>query len=199
METPQSILDFWFGSEADDQLCARQQASLWWQKKPEVDNAIRERFAPTLRQAAAGELQGWLEHAQGRLALILLADQFTRNMYRDTAQAFEYDHLARNWCREGLRNGDHLKLRRIERVFFYLPMEHSEFLEDQQLSVSLFQQLHTESAKDGESPFSGFADYAQKHYDIVRRFGRFPHRNRILERESTPAEAAFLLEKGSSF
>lgn len=199
METPDSVLEFWFGTETDDKLIAKSQGPLWWRKKPEVDRMIEDRFGATLQLAADGGLADWLQHPQGRLALILVTDQFPRNMYRDTPQAFEYDHLARQWCRAGLADGSHLRLRPVQRMFFYLPLEHSEFLEDQRQSLHLYTQLVDSLPPDRRGDFAGYLDFARRHYDIVARFGRFPHRNRILERESSEAELAFLTERGSSF
>jgi uncharacterized protein (DUF924 family) len=199
METPDSVLEFWFGTETDEKLIAEKQGPLWWKKKPEVDRLIKDRFAATTQLAAEGGLTEWLQHRHGRLALILLTDQFPRNMYRDTPQAFDYDHLARQWCRSGLADGSHLQLNAAQRIFFYLPLEHSEFLEDQRQSVGLYTQLVEGLPADKRADFAGYIDYAQRHHDIVRRFGRFPHRNRILGRESTEAELTFLTERGSSF
>ncbi|HEY0844597.1 MAG TPA: DUF924 family protein [Noviherbaspirillum sp.] len=194
-ETPDSIRDFWFGASQDDATVAAEQSSLWWTKHPDTDRRIRERFEPWLQKAAAGELDHWAAMPRGRLALILLTDQFPRNMYRNTPQAFAFDALARRWCMEGLRDGADRQLRPIERVFFYLPLEHAESLEDQERAVSLFRAL-AEQAGPG---FDGYLNYAIRHRDVIARFGRFPHRNRILGRVSTPEEAAFLTEPGSSF
>ena len=120
-------------------------------------------------------------------------------MYRDTAQAFAYDGLARTWCTEGLAIGIDQELRPIERVFFYLPLEHAESLEDQDRCVALFERL-LQDVPPGQRPvFEGFYDFALRHRVIIERFGRYPHRNAILGRPSSPEEAAFLQEKGSSF
>jgi uncharacterized protein (DUF924 family) len=202
METPDTIHQFWFGTDSDDARVAEEKSHLWWMKNPQTDREIRARFLGTLEQAARSELRAWLESARGRLALILLTDQFPRNIFRDTPRAFEFDHLARNWCVEGLDAGVDAGLRPIERVFFCLPLEHSESAADQERAVSLFQALHDEVAETDEahrSTFAGFLDYAHRHREVIARFGRFPHRNRILGRASTAEEAAFLLQPGSSF
>ncbi|MGH8807268.1 MAG: DUF924 family protein [Noviherbaspirillum sp.] len=199
METTETINAFWFGTLADDKAVADERARLWWAKNTAVDADIRRRFESCVTQAAKGELHAWTATPSGRLALILLADQFTRNMYRDTPAAFALDPLARAWCREGLRDGADRALRPIERVFFYLPLEHSESLEEQDRAVSLFEQLASEVRAEHKANFDGFLDFAVRHRDVIRRFGRFPHRNRILDRESSPEERAFLLQKGSSF
>lgn len=199
METPDTIRAFWFGSGADDATVAASQSKLWWAQHPDTDELIRQRFEDCLRKAARGELDAWRETPPGRLALILLADQFTRNMYRDTAQAFAYDPLAQAWCKEGLQLGADRALRPIERVFFYLPLEHSESLDDQERALVLFRELAAGVDARQRESFDGFLDFAQRHRDVVARFGRFPHRNRILGRDSTPEELAYLAQPGSSF
>jgi uncharacterized protein (DUF924 family) len=199
METQDTILEFWFGLNADDKAVAAEQSKLWWMKHPETDQRIRQRFEAYVAKAANGELDTWSATPRGRLALILLTDQFPRNIYRDTPQAFSFDPLARSWSKEGIRHGLDKSLRPIERVFFYLPLEHSESLEDQEQSVALYQELIADAGPEQKSTFDGFLDFAIRHRDIVKRFDRFPHRNRILGRKSTAEEIAFLQEKGSSF
>ncbi len=199
METPDSILAFWFGSEPDDAAVAGAQSRLWWGKDATVDAAMGERFTPWVDRAARGELDAWRNAPRGRLALILLADQFPRNIHRGTAAAFALDPLARRWCREGLTAGADRALRPIERVFFYLPLEHSESLDDQEDAVALYRGLMTELDARLQPVFAGFLDYALRHRDVVARFGRFPHRNRLLGRPSTAEEEAFLATPGSSF
>lgn len=199
METPDSIHAFWFGTRLDDALVAKEQSKLWWVKNPRTDQLIRERFESVVRMAAQGELDAWRATPQGRLALILLTDQFPRNMYRNTPQAFAFDPLALAWCKEGLQAGAHETLRPIERVFFYLPLEHSESLQDQERAVALFQALVDSVPPSHKEDFAGFLDYAVRHREVIARFGRFPHRNVILGRTSTPEEVAFLKEPGSSF
>jgi uncharacterized protein (DUF924 family) len=193
VETEDSIRAFWFG-DGDDATAAREKSSLWWSKDEAVDRAMRERFEPALQLAAARGMDGWRDTPQGLLALILLTDQFPRNIYRNTPQAFAFDPLALTWCKDGIDRGADRALRPIERVFFYLPLEHSESLHDQYLAVALFDKL-----READSMYAGYHDFAIRHRDIIERFGRFPHRNAILGRESTPEELAFLQEKGSSF
>jgi len=198
-ETIQSILGFWFGDAADDTAAAASQAGLWWGKNDEADRQIGERFEAMLQQAAAGELDAWKQTPQGRLALILLLDQFPRNIYRGTPQAFAYDARARQLTLEGLESGDDKALRPIERVFFYLPLEHAEDLSLQQRCVALFEQLQSSLPEEVAKVFGGFTDFAHKHLVIIERFGRFPHRNDTLGRESTAEEIAFLATPNSSF
>ncbi|MBI1904900.1 MAG: DUF924 domain-containing protein [Rhodocyclales bacterium] len=199
METALTLLRFWFGTSDDDAQVARTQSALWWNKDQDTDATIRARFAGLLAQAAEGELDGWLATPHGRLALIVLTDQFPRNMYRDTPEAFAFDHLARAWCEAGLALGEDQPLRPIERVFFYLPLEHSEALEDQQRAVALFEALSKEGTASLRPILASNLDFARRHRDIIARFGRYPHRNRILGRTSTREETEFLREKGSSF
>lgn len=199
METVGSIRQFWFGVGGDDAEVAARQTKLWWAKDAAVDRAIAARFAGCTDRAAAHALDDWKATADGRLALILLTDQFPRNMYRDTPQAFAFDALARAWCEEGLQEGADRLLRPVERVFFYLPLEHSESLEDQLHAVALFEQLLDEVPAVHKTAFAGFLDFAQRHREVIEHFGRFPHRNRILGRASTEEEQAFLRQKGSSF
>lgn len=199
MENAGTILRFWFGTASDDLEVAEECGKLWWKKNPQVDCEIRERFATVLDAAVNGQCSHWLSNAHGRLALIILTDQFSRNMYRDTPRAFATDHLALSWCKGGLAAGVDRKLRPIERVFLYVPLEHSESIQDQNLCVTLFTKL-AESVSDVQRKlFDGYLDYAVRHRDIVLRFGRFPHRNAILGRESTDEEITFLQQPGSSF
>ncbi len=150
-----------------------------------------------VRSAATGELNEWLATARGRLALIILTDQFPRNIYRDTARAFSCDSKALAWCLEGLHGRSDRELRPIERVFFYLPLEHAESREHQAKSVECFTELAASVPMEQRSTFEEYLDFAMRHRDIIDRFGRFPHRNNILRRESTAEELAFLTQSGS--
>jgi uncharacterized protein (DUF924 family) len=199
METPQTILDYWFGDTPDDPRTPDRQAKLWWAKDAGQDDVIRTRFKTVVRQAGTGMLEDWQRTPDGRLALIVLTDQFPRNIYRDTPQAFASDEAARRYCKDGLELGADAQLLPLQRVFFYLPLEHSESLADQDRSVALFQALLDQSRPEWRKAFEGYLDYAIRHRDIIARFGRFPHRNRILERESTAEELAFLEQPGSAF
>jgi len=197
--TIEEILDFWFGSNPDDAAVAKEKAALWWSKNPQIDDEIRQRFANFATKAAAGELSDWQSIPSGRLALILLTDQFPRNIYRDSPRAFAYDAKALALCVNGIDQGLDLKLRPIERVFFYLPLEHAESVEHQQRAVKYFGELVALVRAEQKPTFNEYLDFAVRHHDIIARFGRFPHRNRILGRQSTPEEVAFLAEPGSSF
>lgn len=199
MANPRQILDFWFGTETDDMAIADRQASLWWAKSVETDARIKQQFEPTVQAAATGALDAWLATPQGRLALILLTDQLPRNIYRDTPQAFAFDTQARALCNNGLAQGHDQALRPIERVFFYLPLEHSEDRDDQARCVALMQQLADAAAPAHQQLYEGYLDFALRHQIIVDRFGRFPHRNQILGRAHTAEEQQFLQQPGSGF
>ena len=199
LTTPETILDFWFGSTPDDTVVAKEQADLWWSKNKATDDEIRRRFEIYLILAVSEQLNDWLSTPRGRLALIILTDQFPRNIYRDTARAFSCDEKALTWCIEGLEQKIDRKLRLIERVFFYLPLEHGEYIEHQDLSVKCFSELAADVPGEQKSIFEDYLSYAIRHREIIERFGRFPHRNKVLGRESTPEELAFLSEPESSF
>jgi uncharacterized protein (DUF924 family) len=197
--TPETILDFWLGSKPDDAVVAKERADLWWSKNKATDDEIRRRFEIYVVLAISEHLNDWLSTPSGRLALIILTDQFPRNIYRDTARAFSCDKKALTWCIEGLENKVDRQLRPIERVFFYLPLEHGEYIEHQDLSVKCFSELLSSAPADQRGIFEEYLSYAIRHREIIQRFGRFPHRNKVLGRESTPDELAFLAEPGSSF
>ena len=200
MQPWQPLLDLWFGDEADDVLRATRQAPLWWGKSSETDALLASRFGELAEAAAKGSLAHWADAPSGRLALILLLDQLPRNIHRGTPAAFAQDPLARDLCLKGLSIGADKSLSPLERVFFYLPLEHAESREQQVRSVSLFEALAAEQAgTPAQATFAGFADFARRHQVIIERFGRFPHRNDILGRTSTPEEAAFLQQPGSGF
>jgi uncharacterized protein (DUF924 family) len=199
MESVDSILHYWFGNSADDAEVVREKTVLWWKKNPEVDEEIRRRFEAMLESEIKGELASWGNSPRGQLARMLLLDQFPRNMYRGTARAFAYDEQARRLARQALDQGVDRKLRPVERVFIYLPFEHSEDVQDQATGVQLFEALLEEVPATVKQPFQNFLDFAKKHKEIVDNFKRFPHRNPLLGRESTPQELEFLKRPGSSF
>lgn len=199
MEDQSSVINYWFGTDPDDARVAQERASLWWAKKPSVDDEIRRRFGPLVTAAGKGALSDWTSTAWGRLALILLTDQFPRNIYRGQPQAFDFDGIALDLSLKGLARGEDKELRPIQRVFFYLPLEHAENPEHQHRSVKLFRQLVREVPDDQRPTFAGFFIFALRHCAVIERFSRFPHRNAILARESTPEEIAFLKQPGSSF
>ena len=152
-----------------------------------------------MQLAAAGNLNPWLAEPRGRLALIILTDQFPRNIYRDSPLAFSFDTKALAWSLHGIEQGHDQLLQPIERAFFYLPLEHSERLEHQEQSVHMFGELVPLVSAEQREIFEHYLSVAILHRDIIARFGRFPHRNRILSRSSTAEELYFLSQPGSSF
>jgi uncharacterized protein (DUF924 family) len=189
-----AVLRFWFAEPQTPQAQYAQRRKLWFGKNPEFDRTIGARFQSLSEQAAEGRLQHWQASPLGSLALIVLLDQFPRNMFRDTPRAFATDGLARAVAQHSLSQAFDRALEPIQRIFVYLPLEHSENLDDQRQSVQLFTALAAENPE-----LADCLDYALKHQVVIERFGRFPHRNRILGRSSTPAEIEFLQQPGSSF
>ena len=174
------VLDFWFEEHGPKD---------WFAKNPEFDAKIRSLFGALHARAARGELDDWIETPKGALALILVLDQFSRNLYRDSARAFACDPKALEITRLAVEKGLHNGLAERERVFVFVPFEHSEDRRDQELSVKYFASLADKS----------YLEWAEKHKAIIERFGRYPHRNAALGRKSTPEEIAFLAGPGSSF
>jgi uncharacterized protein (DUF924 family) len=183
------VLFFWFGEGAD----YGKRHKRWFEKDASFDAAVRSRFLALYEELAAGAQRAWLQHPADCLARILVLDQFPRNMFRGTARAFATDDMALASCRHALACGYDARMLPVEKLFLYLPLEHSEVLADQRQACALMQPLaaYPETADAYE--------YAVLHHDIVQRFGRFPHRNAILGRESTPEELEFLRQPRSSF
>ena len=185
------VLDFWFGvPESPERGRPRK---CWFEKDEAFDAEVRSRFVRVHRRAAAGKLSRWERTPHAALALAVVLDQFPRNMFRGEARAFAADALALRVARRTVDHGFDRLLRPVERWFVYLPFEHAEDLAAQRRAVALFAGL----AGDPDSP--GAIDYAHRHCNIISRFGRFPHRNAILGRESTAEEKVFLSQPGSAF
>jgi uncharacterized protein (DUF924 family) len=183
------VLRFWFGEGADHGKARK----AWFEKNPDFDREIRARFLPLYEQAAAGEMDGWRALPGECLALVIALDQFPRNLFRGEAKAFASDARALAAARHALDAGHDAGMLPVERQFLYLPFEHSESMDDQWRALALFGPL---------APWPETTDvfsYAVRHWDIVRRFGRFPHRNAALGRASTPEEVEFLKQPGSGF
>lgn len=196
----EEVLGFWFGPVLDSTaVIPGDRLGLWFGGKAETDQQIRERYAPTLERALQSDSLAWLGTPRGRLALIVVLDQFSRNIFRNTTKAFAADSLALALALSGMSMGDDLELSPVGRAFFYLPLEHSEKLENQEMSVAAFDRLRQVAPPAQKETFVGFYDYAVRHREVIARFGRFPHRNRILGRESSAAELVFLQQPGSSF
>jgi uncharacterized protein (DUF924 family) len=186
------VLDFWFGQPGDaHHLRTRPE---WFRKDDAFDALIAQRFGPLVDAGLRGELAHWAHQPLPALALIVLLDQFTRNTRRGTAGMFAGDAQALATARTLVARGDHLRLAGVQRQFVYLPFEHAETLADQRECLRLFEQLGRD-----EPALAGLLEWAQKHHDVVARFGRFPHRNAALGRSSTAEEAEFLKQPGSGF
>jgi uncharacterized protein (DUF924 family) len=192
MSLPSDILHFWFGQPGSAIRGTFREE--WFRKDPAFDGEIRRHFLPATEAAARGELDRWQADRESALALVILLDQFPRNLYRGEAKAFAADARARQAADAAIGRGFDLTFSSCERLFFYLPFEHSEILADQDRSVALFKRLAEEHPER-----AGIVEYALRHQEIIQRFGRFPHRNPALGRETTEAEAEFLKEPKSSF
>jgi len=179
------VLDFWFAGDGTRYRAA-------WFKRDAAFDAECARFADALRVARSGGLDHWAETARGMLALIVLLDQFSRNLHRGSPETYAADAQARALARDAVARGFDRALHPVERCFIYLPFEHSETLADQDESVRLFETMRLAL---GDST----VEYAYRHRDIIRRFGRFPHRNAVLGRESTAEELRYLAQPGAGF
>ena len=199
MSDEEEILDFWFG-ELDEHGCASPtQRKRWWTKSDAFDETIRAKFLSDYDSIVSGERERWRSTPRGALAYIIVLDQFSRNMFRDTPAMFAADPLAREACYEGLDAGFDVELGFDERVFFYLPLEHSEDIQDQQRCHELFTKLCEVAPEALKADARYYLEYAERHRVIIERFGRYPHRNEILGRVSTDEEIRFLKQPGSSF
>lgn len=176
----EDVLGFWFTECSEED---------WFKKSDAFDAALHDRFAAVHEAAAAGRLDGWAQTPDGRLALILLLDQMSRNLFRGSAKAFAQDPAALALARQAIAEGDHVGTSRERRLFLYLPFEHSENPADQAMCMTLFATLGDDE----------LTEFARRHKVIVDRFGRFPHRNEAMGRQSTEEELAFLQEPNSSF
>ena len=174
--------------------------SRWFQQDKKFDREIRRRFMTTLVMTAENGFDYWLPKAEGYLAQILIMDQFSRHIYRNTAMAFDYDRQARKLCKLGLKVGADIALPPLHRAFFYMPLKHSERIADQKESLALHQQLLASCQTGAERDIvAGFVRVAETHFQVIKQFNRFPQRNRILKRASREEEIVFLDEQINSF
>lgn len=194
MKQASDLLTMWFAGV--DQPDTAPLMKRWFGSDPQSDAQLQRDFGPLLAEAEAGGLQSWEAEPESMLALVVLLDQFSRNLHRGSGQAFANDPRARDLAAQAIEKGWDQRFSPLERMFFYLPFEHSESLADQNRCVELFEALNREQSNDF---FANTLDYARRHRDVIARFGRFPHRNQRLGRSSTPAEEAFLQTPGSSF
>lgn len=188
----QAILSFWFkGSELSAPQIDRRM-DIWFGDDPVFDHEIQKEFADDVERASEGALDHWAHQPHGRLALILLLDQFRRNIYRNTAKAFAKDKAALKICVEGAIAKKDKGLAPIERVFFYMPLQHTESSKVQAKACELYNKLANAVSASYRETFSTIAQFAELHRDIVDQFGRFPHRNKLLGRKNTPQEDQYL-------
>jgi uncharacterized protein (DUF924 family) len=194
--TPEDVLTFWFGPPGSPPLA---NAKRWFERDAAFDTEIATRFGELVKRAGAGELEAWRDTPTGALALVIVLDQFSRNLHRDSALAFANDPAARDVAKDVRARSLDRALPPVLRAFLYLPYEHAEDPALQEESVALFAELRAEAPPELAEYLDETLDYARRHRDVIARFGRFPHRNRALGRASTPAEIEFLEQPGSSF
>jgi len=189
----EALLENWLGPEGERDAPTNAVRQRWFTKSPEFDAWLLREHGNDLDAAARGDYDSWTDTPRGRLALVILLDQLTRNLRRGSGAVFDNDKKALALAREGIERGEDRALRGAERNFLYMPFMHSEQLADQERSIELFKQLAA------DVPQLDAVEWAVRHRDVIARFGRFPHRNNLLDRTSTPDEALFLQLPGSSF
>lgn len=186
----QAVLAFWFDPA---------QQPHWFDASPQFDAIIRDRFGGTYRLAAQGKLEQWIDTPQGWLALLIVLDQFSRNLHRDDPRAWAQDLQAQRLALWGIKEGYDRQLPPMQRVFAYMPLEHAEDMRLQRHCVALFEALCEQLSTEERHRYTGFLDYARRHQAVIARFGRFPHRNARLGRPCTPEELQYLAEPGAGF
>ncbi|MGB5397383.1 MAG: DUF924 family protein [Gammaproteobacteria bacterium] len=191
----EQVLEFWFGGFPDAYSSDPAKADMWFKNGSAYDREIFTRFGGLYDRAINGQLESWTESPRGRLALIILLDQFSRHIHRGQAEAFAQDETAQTICLDGIAVGDDKLLHPVERVFFYLPLEHAENIERQDYSVAAFEGLVEDVPAPHRQMFESNLEYAKRHHHVIELFGRFPELNEILGRQTTDEERAFL-EKG---
>ena len=200
LATPEDVLEFWIGDAAHSADALRKKSKLWFRKSDETDALLRERFGRTVEALADGLAEEWAALGrQPRLAAIIALDQFSRNIYRGTPASFANDPLALKLALAAIQQGDHVGAPVAEQVFLFLPLEHAEDRDLQARCVDLFKNLKIHAPEVFSEACADWLDYAHRHKKVIDLFGRFPHRNAILGRPSTPAELEFLTQPGSGF
>ncbi|GAB3477117.1 DUF924 family protein [Marinomonas epiphytica] len=192
------ILEFWFGPMQNGWPCTNKN-SIWWGGGEVLDRSIQQEFGSLLQQAANDELAAWKEEPKGRMALIILLDQFSRNIYRNQSQAFAADSLAQKYCLEGIEIGYDQTLQTAEKLFFYLPLVHSETLPNHEKAVTLFSEVVATARPEHYEHTTKFLESAYEHKAIIEEYGRYPYRNKVLGRVSTPAEMVYLASSPNTF
>ncbi len=187
---PQEVLEFWFDPAY---------SPYWFAADADFDMRIRRRFANAVEAATQGALDQWAASSESWLALVILLDQFPRNLYRGDARSWVADVKAQRVALSGIAAGFDQSLPPLQRVFAYLPLEHAEDMHLQQRSVGLFEALHSEAPPEQRERYAIFLDYARRHREVIKHFGRFPHRNAVLGRTDTPDEVSYLTQPGAGF
>lgn len=202
MDEALEVRRFWFGRLPLKPDAVKDRLALWFGSGAEeqrADELIRSRFGTLVERAAAGELAPWADSPRRRLSLILLLDQFPRHVYRGTARAFATDREALALALSGMQSAADAALTPVERIFFYMPLQHAELSDAQEESVAAYRRLRNEAPQELTAMFASALEAAELHRSIVMRFGRFPHRNRILVRPNTAEEEAYLGQSASGF
>jgi len=194
-----AILSFWFMEQTLSAPQIDGRMDTWFGEDPVFDEEIVKEFAEDVQNASEGRLDHWAHEPRGRLALILLLDQFRRNIYRNSAKAFEKDKAALKLCVEGAMEKKDKGLAPIHKAFFYMPLQHAESRKVQAKSRVIYQRLAEAVSPTYKETFETIAQFAELHADIVERFGRFPHRNKLLERENNPDEEEYLTSDSPDF
>ena len=195
----QEVLDYWFGSFDEEGLCDESRWAFWFFEGEKNDEEIRERFSDVIEEALEGGLAWSAYGIEGTLAEIIVLDQFTRNVYRKTAKAFAGDELALFLAKQALNKAEDLKLNYAQRLFMYLPFEHSESFEDQRSSTELYKRLLIQVPEKAKERFSKAYEMADLHLQIIAQFGRYPYRNEVLGRVSTENEREYLAGEQMTF
>ena len=195
----ETILEYWFGCFPDAYSVDPDKTAMWFKDGASYDGEIFTRFGQDYFAACHDELDHWAESPRGRLALIILLDQFSRHIHRGTAEAFAQDLKAQALCLDGIARGDDQNLHPVERTFFYLPLEHAEDIERQNFSIAAFEGLMNDVPETNRKMYQMNLEYARRHHHVIERFGRFPELNAILGRESTSEEALFIEQGEYSF
>jgi uncharacterized protein (DUF924 family) len=195
----ETILSFWFKEQELSAPQIDRRMDIWFGEDPVFDREIEEEFAEDVARACEGKLDHWATEPHGRLALIILIDQFRRNIYRNSAEAFSKDRLALKLCVEGAVEKKDKSLTPIQRVFFYMPLQHAESAKVQAKALEVYNRLAESVSPTYQETFLTVAQFAELHKDIIDRFGRFPHRNRLLGRENTSEENEYLASDSPDF
>ncbi|MCA9400753.1 MAG: DUF924 domain-containing protein [Candidatus Omnitrophica bacterium] len=197
MERYEEILNYWFEDLDEDSIISQDHPVVrkWFDMSLETDQYIQDQFMSDYKEAIAGTYDHWIHDPRGRLALIIIYDQFSRNLFRDSAKAFEADYKALELALSSLKDGFDGRVNFIERIFYYMPLMHAENIEIQTISVETFEKFLNEAERYEDQNVAYFQvtlAYAKQHYDVIKQFKRFPHRNKALDRRSTSDETAFI-------